>query len=127
MDKSHLSSITNLDVSCSFDTLCDHLLHLDSPNPSSEPQDTPSVESVEIELIDEFEESLENNRHPQTDLFHEHYDYDLFLLNQEIDTPSGNVNFQDTHVCENQDDILIHTTNCSHIFALPQNYGTTQL
>ena len=29
-------------------------------------------------------------------------------------------NNQDTHVCENQDDILIHTTNLSHTFALPQ-------
>ena len=80
----------------------------------------PSVESVEIELIDEFEESLESNRHPPTDIFHEHYGYDLFLLNQEIDTPSDNLNFQDTHGCENQDDTLIHATNLSHIFALPQ-------
>ena len=101
MDKSHLSSITHLDISCSLDTSCDHLLHLNSPNHSSEPQDTPSVECVEIELIDEREESLENNRHPPADVFHEHYDYDFFLLNQKIDTPSGNLNFQDTHVCEN--------------------------
>ena len=101
-------------------TSCDHLFHLDSPNHSSEPQDNPSVESVEIELIDKFEESLENNRHPLTNVFHEHYDYDLFLLNQEIDTPSGNLNFQDTRICENQDDVLIHATNLSHIFALPQ-------
>ena len=94
--------------------------YLDSPNHSSEPEDTPSVESVEIELFDEFEGSLENNRHPPTDVFHEHHDYDLFLLNQEIDTPSDKLNSQNTHVCENLDDILIHATNLSHTFALPQ-------
>ena len=44
----------------------------------------------------------------------------LFLINHEIDAPSDNLSFQDTHVCENQDDILIHVTNLSHTFALPQ-------
>ena len=57
---------------------------------------------------------------PPTDDFLEHHDYDLFLLNQEIDTPSDNLNYQHTHVCENEDDILIHATNLSHTFALPQ-------
>ena len=47
------------------------------------------------------------------------HDYDLLLLNQEIDTPSDNLNHQDTHVCE-KDDLLIHATNLSHNFALPQ-------
>ena len=37
-----------------------------------------------------------------------------------IDTPNGNLNHQDTHICENQNDILIHVTNLSHTFALPQ-------
>ena len=49
--------------------------------------------------------------------------YDLFLLNQEIDTPSDNLNHQDSHASEKlgQDDtFLIHTTNHSHIFALHQ-------
>ena len=46
-----ISTITNLDVSCSLDTSCDHLLHLDSPNHSSEPQDTPNVESAELNLL----------------------------------------------------------------------------
>ena len=44
----------------------------------------------------------------------------MFLLDQEIDTPSDNLNHQGTHVCENQDGILIHTTNLSHTYALPQ-------
>ena len=46
----------------------------------------------------------------------------MFLLNQEIDTPSDNLNHQDTHVCEKQgqDDFLIHVTDLSHNFAPPQ-------
>ena len=59
MDKPHLSSITNLDVTCSLDISCDHLLHLDSPSHSSDPQDTSSVENVEIESIHESEELTE--------------------------------------------------------------------
>ena len=125
VDKSHLSSIIILDVTCTMHTSCDHLLHLNSLSHSSEPQDTPSVESVEIEFIDESEEPLENNILAPTDVFLEHHDYDLFLLNQEVHTPSGIHNFQDTHVCGNQDDILIHATNHSQTFALPQWHNTT--
>ena len=120
MDKSHLSSITNLDVTCSLDTSCDHLLHLDSLSHSSEPQDTSSVESVEIEFVHESKEPLDNNKPSPKDVLSSQHNNDLFLLNQEIDTPSDNLNHQDTHVCENQDDILIHATNLSHTFALPQ-------
>ena len=111
VDKPHLSAsistITNLDVTCTLDTSCDHLLHLDCSSHSSDPLDILSVESVEIEFIDDSEEPFEKNRHPPTDVFLEHHDYDLFLLNQEIDTTSDNLNHQDTHVSENQDDILI--------------------
>ena len=124
-DTPHLSvstnSITNLDVTCSLDSSCDHLLHLDSPSHSSEPQDISSAESVEIEFIDESEEPLEINKPSPTDVFSSYHEYDLFLLNQEIDTPSDNLNSQNTHVCENLDDILIHATNLSQTFALPQS------
>ena len=46
----------------------------------------------------------------------------MFLLNQELHTPSDNLNHQDTHVCEKQgqDDYLNHATDLSHNFALPQ-------
>ena len=145
VDKPHLSAsistITNLDVTCTLDTSCDHLLHLDSPSHSSEPQDIStdhllhldspshssepqdisSAESVEIEFIDESEEPLEINKPSPTDVFSSYHEYDLFLLNQEIDTPSYNLNSQNTHACENLDDILIHATNLSHTFALPQS------
>ena len=120
VNKSHLSSITNLDVTCSLDISCDHLLHLDSPSHSSDPQDTSSVENVEIEFIHESEEPLEINKPSPKDVFISYHDYDLFLLNQEIDTPPDNLNHHDTHVCKNQDDILIHATNLSHTFTLPQ-------
>ena len=48
------------------------------------------------------------------------HEYDLFLLDQGIDTSSDNLIFQNTHVCENEDVIIIHVTNLSHTFALPQ-------
>ena len=123
-DKPHLSvstsTTTNLNETCSLDTSCDHLLCLDSPSHSSDQQDIPSVESVEIEFIDESEEHLENDKLPPTDVFLEQHDNDLFLLNQEIDTASDNLNHHDTHYCENQDDIHIHATNLSQTFALSQ-------
>ena len=115
MDKSHLSestssTTTNLNETCSLDTSCDHLFHLDSPSLSSELPNTSSVESVEIEFVCDLEEPLECNKSSPTDVFSVQYDYDLFLLNQEIDTPSDNLNHQDTHLCEKQgqDDLLIH-------------------
>ena len=115
-----ISTITNLDVTCTLDTSCDQLLHLDPPSHSSDPQDISSVENVEIEFLPEFEVQLDYANLSPTDVFLGHHDYDLFLLSQEIDTPSDNLNFQNTHVCENEDVILIHATNLSPTFALPQ-------
>ena len=120
MDKSHLSestsTTTNLNETCSL------VLHLDSSSLSSELQDTTSVESVEIEFVPDSEEPLESNKFSPTDVFSVQHNYDLFLLNQEIDTPSDNLNHQDTHVCEEQGqyDFLIHATDLGHNFSLPQ-------
>ena len=133
VDKSHLrkstSTTTNLNETCSLDTSCDHLLHLDSPSLSSELQETSSVESVEIEFVPDFEEPLESNNFSPIDVFSVQHDYDLFLLNQEIDTPSDNLNHQNTHVCEKQgqDDFLIHATDLSHNFALPNPWHNTMV
>ena len=93
-----------------------------SPSLSSELQDTSSVESVEIEFVPDFEGPLESINFSPTDVFSLQHDCDLFLLNQEIDTPPENLNHQDTCVCEKQgqDDFLIHATHLSHNFALPQ-------
>ena len=109
-----------LDEACPLDTSCDHLLHLDSPSLSSEPQDNSSVDSVEIELLPESEGKLDHTYHSPTDVFSEHHKYELFLLQKELDAPNDNLNHCDIHTCENQDDILIHATNLSNIFALPQ-------
>ena len=72
VDKSHLSDSTStsttLNETCSLDTSCDHLLHLDSPSLSSELQDTSSVESVEIQFVSDFEETLESNKFSPTDV-----------------------------------------------------------
>ena len=124
VDKPHLSdsisTITNLDVTCTLDTSCDQLLHLYPPSHSSDQQDISSVENVEIEFIHESEKPLENNKPSPKDVFSSYHDYDSFLLNQEIDTLSDNLNHHDAHVCVNVDDILIHATNLSRTFALPQ-------
>ena len=45
-----------------------------------------------------FQQQLDYANLSPTDVFLGHHDYDLFLLNQEIDTPSDNLNFQNTHV-----------------------------
>ena len=93
---------------------------MDSPNHSSEPKDTTSVESVEIEFLPEFEGQLDHTNLSRTDVLSVHRGYELFLLQKEIDAHNGNHNHQDTHNCEIQDDILIHATILSHTFALPQ-------
>ena len=122
VDKHHLSApistTTNLDVTCTLDTSCDQPLHFDPPSHSSDPQESSSVENVEIEFLPEFEVQVDYANLSPTDVFLGHRDYDLFLLNQEIDTPSHNLNFQNTNVCENEDVILIHATNLSHTFSL---------
>ena len=124
MATSHLRdpicTTTNLDEAYSLDTSCDLLLHLDSPSLSSEPQDNSSVDSVEIEFLPESEGQLDHTNLSPTDVFSEHHDYKLFLLQKELDAPNDNLNHYDIHTCENQDDILIHATNLSNIFALPQ-------
>ena len=95
---------------------------LNSPSLSSELQDTSSIGSVEIEFDSDFEEPMECNKFSPMDVFSIQHDYDLFLLNQELHTTSYSLNHQDTHICEKQgqDDYLIHATDLSHNFALPQ-------
>ena len=104
VDKSHLSdstsTTTNLSETFSLNTSSVHLLNLNSPSLSSELQDTSSIGSVEIEFDSDFEEPMEGNKFSPTDVFSIQHDYDLFLLNQELHTPSDNLNHQDAHVCE---------------------------
>ena len=123
------STSTNLNETFSLDTSCDHLLHLDSPSLPSELQDNPIVEStepesvpdfeyllrldstsvssqdtssIEIEFLSESEGQLDNANLSPTDIFLEHHDYELFLLQKEIDAPYDNLSHQETHVCEKE-------------------------
>ena len=93
VDKPHLSAsistITNLDVTCTLDTSCDQLLHLDPPSHSSDQQDISSVDNVEFKFIDVSEEPLEMNIPSPTDVFSSYHDYDLLLLQKQIDAPNG--------------------------------------
>ena len=118
--KDPISTTTNLDEACPLDTSCDHLPHLDSPSLSSELQDNSIVDSVEILLLPESEGQLDHTNLSPTDVFSEHHEYELFLLQKEFDALNDNLNHHDIHNCENQDDILIHATNLSNTFALPQ-------
>ena len=118
--KDLISTTTNLDEACPLDTSCDPLPHLDSPSHSSELQDNSSVDSVEIELLPESEGQLDHTNLSPTDAFSEHHDYELFLLQKEFDALNDNPNHYDIHTHVNQDDILIHATNLSNTFALPQ-------
>ena len=108
------------DEACPLDTSCDYLLHLDSPSHSPDLQYNSSVDSVEIEFLPESEGQLDHTKNSPTDLFSTHHDYELFLLQKELDAPNNNLNHHNFHTCQNQDDILIHATNLSNIFALPQ-------
>ena len=119
----HLSDSTSttdsLDESSTLSAPEYHLLQVDSTSPSFKLQDT---SSVEIEFDTEFEEQLDHGNLSPTDVFLEHYDYELFLLNQEIDTPYDNLCHQETHNCEQlckDDPFLTHATNLSLTFAIP--------
>ena len=97
MDKScHLSdpisTTDNLDESSKRSVSDDHLLHLDTASPSSELQTNSSVDCVdssvdcvEIEFLAESVGQLGHANHSPTDAFHEHHNYELFLLKKEID------------------------------------------
>ena len=121
MDISHLSDPTStMNERCPLDTSCDHLLYLDSPSLSSEQQDNSSADSVEIEFLPESEGQQDHINLSPTEVFSGHHDYELFLLQKEIDALNDILNQQCTHIFENQGDILIHATILSPTFALPQ-------
>ena len=115
-----ISTTTNLDDAYPLDTSCELLPILESPSLSSELQEYSSVDSIEIEFLPESEGQLDHTNLSPTDVFSEHHDYELFLLQNESDAPNGNPNHYDIHICEIQDDIFIHAINLSNTFALPQ-------
>ena len=143
------STNTSMNKTCLLNTSCDHQFHLDHPSISHELQNHSIVENAEItstldsedllqldsisvssqatcsiviEFLPEFEGQLDYTNLSPTDAFSGHYDYELFLLQKEIDAPHDNISHEDTHVYEEQDQdvILTHATILSHTFALPQ-------
>ena len=74
------------------------------------------------ELPPEFEGQLDDTNLSAADVFSGHHDYELCLLQKEIDAPHDNFNHHDIHGFEEQDQdvILTHATILSHTFALPQ-------
>ena len=143
------STTTILNKTCLLITSCDHLLHLDHPNISSELQDNSIVGStepksilgyesllqldpisvsaqvtcsIETESLLESEGQLDHTNLSKTDVFSGHHGYELFLLQKEIDASHDNLNHHDIHACEEQDQdvILTHATILTHTFALPQ-------
>ena len=98
---------------------CDHQLHLDHPSTSSELQDHSIVGSaepesildsedllqldsisvssqttcnIETEFLPEFNGQLDDSNLSPTYVFSGHLDYELFLLQKEIDAPHDNLN-----------------------------------
>ena len=140
------STTTSMNKTCLLNTSCDHKLHLDHPNTSIELQDLSIVGraesesildsedllqldfisvssqatcSIETEFIPEFKGQMDDTNLSPTDVFSGHHDYEMFLLQKEIDAPHANLNH---HACEEQDQdvILTHAIILSHTFALPQ-------
>ena len=142
------STTTLVNKTCPVNTSCDHLPYLDHPNISSESTDNSTVGStepesildsedllqldsisvssqatcsIETEFLPQFDEQLDHTNLSPTAVFSGHHDYELFLLQKEIDAPHENLNHHDLHACEEQDQdvILTHATILSHTFALP--------
>ena len=124
------STTTLFTKTCPLNTSRDHLPHLDHPSISSELKDNSTVGStepesildseellqldsisvssqatciIETEFIPEFEGQLDHTNLSPTDVFSGHHDYELFLLQKEIDAPHDNISHEDTHVYEEQD------------------------
>ena len=87
------------------------------PGLSSETQDN---SSVEIEFLPESEGQLDHTNFTPTDVFSENHEYEMFILQKELDASNDNPIHYDIHTCEIQDDIFIHATNLGSTFALPQ-------
>ena len=151
------STTITLNETCHVNTSCDHLIHMDPPSTSSELQgnsivgstepesihdlegllefDSTSVSSlntsrIETESLPEFEGQLDHTNLSPIDVFSGHHDYELFLLQKEIDAPYDNLSHHDTHVYEkheNQDDILIHATHLSDTFAIHISWHNTTM
>ena len=150
------STTTPMNKTCLLSTPCDHQLHCDhhsiSPDlnhhsivGSAEPEsilhsedllqlDSISVSSqatwsIETEFLPEFEGQFDDTNLSPTYVFSGHHDYEMFLMQKEIDAPHDNLNHHVLHACEEQDQdvILTHATILSHTLALPQFMDITTM
>ena len=137
------STTTSTNKTCLLNTTCDHQLHLDHPSTSPELQDHSIVGSAEpesildsgdllqldsisvsfqatcnikTEFLPEFEGQLDDTN---LGVFSGNHDYEMFLLQKEIDAPHDNFNHHGFEE-QDQDVILTHATILSHTYALPQ-------
>ena len=74
---------------------------------------------IETEFLPEFKGQLDDTNLSPTDVFSRHYDYEMFLLQKEIDATHDNLNQHDFEE-QDQDVILTQATILSLTFALPQ-------
>ena len=140
------STTTSMNKTCLLNTSCDHQLHLNHPSTSPELQDHSIVGSaepesildsedllqldsisvssqatcnIETEFLLEFKGQLDDTNLSPTDVFSGHHDYEMFLLQKEIDAPHDNLNHHGFEE-QDQDVILTHATILSLTLALPQ-------
>ena len=74
---------------------------------------------IETEFLPEFKGQLDDTNLSPTNVFSRHHDYEMFLLQKEIDAPHDNLNQHDFEE-QDQDVILTQATILSLTFALPQ-------
>ena len=87
------------------------LLQLDSISISSQ-----ATCNIETEFLPEFKGQLDDINLSPTDVFSGHHDYEMFILQKEIDTPHDNLNHHGFEE-QDQDVILTHATIFGHTFA----------
>ena len=90
------------------------LLQLDSISVASQ-----ATCSIETEFLLEFKGQLDDTNLSPTDVFSGHHDYEMFLLQKEIDAPHDNLNHHGFEE-QDQDVILTLATILSLTLALPQ-------
>ena len=140
------STTTSMNKTCLLNTSCDHQLHLDHPRTSPELQDHSIVGSagpesildsedllqldsisvssratcnIETEFLPEFKGQLDDTNLSPTDVFSGHHDYEIFLLQKEIDAPHDNLNHHGFEQ-QDQDVIFTHATILSQTYTIPQ-------
>ena len=75
--------------------------------------------NIETEFLPEFKGQLGDTNLSPTGVFSGHHDYEMFLVQKEIDAPHDNLNHHGFEK-QDQDVVLTHATILSLTYALPQ-------